>query len=186
MRTKKFIESKNALRLGFGPRSRAFSLVEVVLSLGIVTFCSLTLIALIPEGLSSNKASREQIIALNLCRNIESDLKGTASTNTVSPLYGITIPLATSTVPNTNITTLYDSYATSTVSFSATRSSSSQYRFTVTLVGPTTSSPNDPVNAKIQATWPPSVTPLAPSTFSNPTNTTGTVNLDIAINRFGS
>jgi len=185
MRTKKIIESKNALRLGFGPRSLAFSLVEVVLSLGIVTFCSLTLIALIPEGLSSNKASREQIIALNLCRNIESDLKSTASTTNSSPLYGITIPAAAS-VPTTNVTTLYDSYATSANSFSTTRSSSSQYRFTVTLVGPTTSSPNDPVNAKIQATWPPSVTPVAPSSLGNPTNTIGTVNLDIAINRFGS
>ncbi len=118
--------------------------------------------ALIPEGLNANKASREQIIALNLCRNIESDLKATASTTNSSPLYGITIPAASGTVPNTNIVTLYDSYATSTASFSTTRSSSSQYCFTVTLVGATTSSPNDPVNAKIQATWPSSVVPHAP------------------------
>jgi len=186
MRNRNFNRRNGGLSLCANAPRQAFSLVEVVLSLGIVTFCSLTLIALIPEGLNANKASREQIIALNLCRNIESDLKATASTSTVSPLFGIAIPAATTAIPSTNTVTLYDSYATSTVSFSTTRSSSSQYRFTVTLVGATTSSPNDPVNAKIQATWPSSVAPLTPSSESNPTNTIGTVNLDVAINRFGS
>lgn len=165
--------------------TRAFSLVEVVVSIGIVTFCSLTLIALIPGGLSANKITREQIIALNLCRNIESDLKATASTNTVSPLYSIPVPITAAT-PTTNIVTLYDTYASSATSFSTTPTTASQYRFTVTLVGATTTSPNDPVNAKIQATWPAVLVPASPSPQSNPTNTVGAVELDIAINRCGS
>jgi len=165
-------------------RKRGFSLVEVVLSLGIVIFCSMTLIALIPVGLNANKLSREQIIALNLCRSIESDLKATPSTATTDPLYGISMPAAGATTTST----LYDTYASGTgISFSTTSKPTSQYRFTVTLTGAPTTSPNDPVNVKIQATWPATVTPAAPLTGQiNPPNVVGTVNLDVAINRFGS
>jgi uncharacterized protein (TIGR02598 family) len=161
-----------------------FSLVEVVLSLGIVTFCSMTLIALIPVGLNANKLSREQIIALNLCRSIESDLKATPATSTTDPLYGITIPAAGATTT----ATLYDTYASGTgVSFSTTYKPSSEYRFTVTLTGPPVTSPNDPVNVQIQGTWPALIVPAAPlSGQVNPPNVAGTVNLDVVINRIGS
>jgi uncharacterized protein (TIGR02598 family) len=160
-----------------------FSLVEVVLSLGIITFCSVTLVALIPVGLNANKASREQITALNLCSSIESDLKATPSTGTKSPLYLIAMPAAGATTT----ATLYDTYSSSTTSFGTTVQASSRYRFTITLAGPATTSPNDPVNVKIQATWPASVIPATPPTGQlNPPNVAGTVNLDVAVNRFGS
>ena len=160
---------------------RAFSLVEIVLAIGVVTFCLLSLLGLISVGLNDNKLVREQIIALNLCRNIESDLRATGPTNTVSPLYGIPIPAA----GTSSSTTLYDSYATGTASFGA-MTSASQYRFTITLTGPASGFPNDPVNANIEATWPAQIVPKSPSSTSNPTNVVGTVNLDVAINRVGS
>jgi type II secretory pathway pseudopilin PulG len=164
-------------------RKRGFSLVEVVFSLGVVTFCSFTLIALIPGGLMANKSSREQITALNLCRNLESDLKATAPSSTKSPLYGITLPGAGATL---SPAPLYDTYSSSTVSF-GTYQSTSQYRFSITLTGSPTTSPNDPVMVKIQATWPAAVVPAAPlAGQSNPPNVAGTVNLEVAINRFGS
>lgn len=162
-------------------KTQAFSLIEVVLALGIITFSFLILIALISLGLNSNRLAHEQIIALNLCRQIESDLKATPSTNSVSPLYAIAVP----SVGVTNTTVLYDSYSSSTTSFGSV-ATNSQYRFTITLTGPPTTSPNDPVNAQIQATWPAQVVPLAASATSNPTNVVGTVNLDVAITRFGS
>jgi Tfp pilus assembly protein PilV len=172
-------------RLRSRGRRRGFSLVEVVLSLGIVTFCSVTLVALIPVGLSANKASREQITALNLCRSIESDLKATpAGAGAKSPLYAIAMPAAGAT---STPVMLYDTYAGSTTSFGTTIQPSSQYRFTITLTGPPTTSPNDPVNVTIQATWPASVVPASPVPPQiNPPNVVGTVNLDVAINRFGS
>jgi type II secretory pathway pseudopilin PulG len=179
-------------RLGFGRigiplgarargRVRAFSLVEVVVALGVVTFCLLSLIGLASVGLNSNKLVREQIIALDLCRQIESDLKATGATNTISPLYGIAIPAAGASVT----TTLYDTYPSSTTSFGPAQAANSQYRFTVVLNGPATTSPNDPVNANIQATWPPGTTPRAPL-LGTPTNVIGTINLDVAVNRNGS
>lgn len=56
-----------------GPISRqttrsAFSLVEVTLSIGIVSFCLLGLIGLMPVGLSAVKAAREEAAASN-CLN---------------------------------------------------------------------------------------------------------------------
>jgi type II secretory pathway pseudopilin PulG len=161
----------------------AFSLVEVVMAIGIISFCLLTLVAMVSVGLGANRLVREQVVGLSLCREIESDLKATASTNSVSPLYQIPIPA----VGATTTTTRYDSYASSTASFSTTRpTTGSQYRFTITLTGASNTSPNDPVNARIQATWPPQIVPSAPSSLSNPTNVIGTVNLDVAVNRFGS
>jgi uncharacterized protein (TIGR02598 family) len=179
-------QNPNGHRQGFRIRGgrRGFSLVEVVLSLGIVTFCSMTLIALIPVGLTANKLSREQIIALNLCRSIESDLKATSSTGTTDPIYGIAMPVAGAT----GTATLYDTYASGTgVSFSKTYNSTSEYRFTITLTGPPTTSPNDPVNVQIQGTWPAAIVPATPfSGQINPPNVVGAVNLDVTINRFGS
>ncbi len=171
--------------LRFRGGKRGFSLVEVVLSLGIVTFVSVTLVALIPVGLSANKASREQITALNYCRNIESDLKATPASASKSPLYGIDISAAA------GVTTLYDNVYTTSGSgmgnFSTTAQSTSQYRFTITPITPPATSPNDPVNVRIQATWPATIVPATPAAGQiNPPNVVGTVNLDVAVNRFGS
>ena len=159
----------------------AFSLVEMVLAIGVVAFCFLTLFGLISVGMNNNRQVREQITGLNLCRQIELDLKATGPTNFISPLYGITIP-ASGAVSST---TVYDSYNANTVSFGA-KTASSQYRFTINLAGPPVTSPNNPVNAQIQATWPPQVVPIAPSPTSNPTNVIGTVSLETTVNRSGS
>ena len=75
----------------------------MVLALGVVTFCLLTLFGLISVGMNNNRLVREQSIGLNLCSQIELDLKATSPTNFISPLYGITIPAAgavSSTTPN--------------------------------------------------------------------------------------
>src|ERR1700677_1466005 len=91
----------------------AFSLVEMVLALGVVTFCLLTLFGLISVGINNNRLVREQSIGLNLCSQIELDLKATSPTNFISPLYGITIPAAGAV----SSTTVYDTYNGNAVSF---------------------------------------------------------------------
>ena len=160
----------------FRRRECAFSLVEVVLALGVVVFCLLILIALIPLGLNANRLSREQIIAFDFCGNIESDLRATNATNSTSPLYQISIPGAGASLTNT----LYDTYAgtAATNMFGTAPVTTSQYRFTITLTGPTTSHPNDPVLANILASWPPQINPLTAQPI-------GKVNLSVAINRVG-
>lgn len=45
---------------------RAFSLVEVTMAIGIVSFCLLALVGLLPVGLNAIKTSREEAAAANV------------------------------------------------------------------------------------------------------------------------
>ncbi len=78
---------------------RAFSLVEVALALGVAAFCLITLMALLPVGITSNKFSLQETTAASLATGVISDLQ--AATNStvspaaqalISPQYGIAIP----------------------------------------------------------------------------------------------
>ncbi len=142
------------------------------MALAVAVFCLLTLLALLPVGLNANRLSRQQIVAFDLCGMIESDLRAT-STNTASPLYQIKMP----TTPAAITSVLYDTYASSAVSFGAASTTSSQYRFTITLTPPATASPSDPVIANITVTWPPQL---------NPQMATEKISVCVAINRVGT
>ena len=76
------------------PNSRGFSLVEVVIAIGILSFCLLAIFGLLPVGLSSNKASVEQSGAANIATAIVADLRATPKppSNPESPQYGLNIP----------------------------------------------------------------------------------------------
>ena len=60
--------------------SRAFSLVEVVLSLGLITFCLTVLMGLIPVGLGAIQNSTQQSGAANCMQEIDDSIRG-ATTN---------------------------------------------------------------------------------------------------------
>jgi uncharacterized protein (TIGR02598 family) len=155
--------------------SKAFSLIEVVIAIGVFSFCLLTLAALIPVGLTDNKSSHDRMVAADLCSSIESDLRATPIGSTTSPLYSIALPTGTTTTT----TTLFDSYSAGTTTFKtgATAPANSQFRFTITLTPAATTAPNDPILANIMATWP------APASTAN---AIGKVNICVAINRVGS
>lgn len=80
---------------GFG--DRAFSLVEVVLALGIMAFCLVPLLALLPAGMKSNQVSAEEIRAVNLLTVLEADLRNThpAANQGKSQLFGLALPYVT-------------------------------------------------------------------------------------------
>jgi uncharacterized protein (TIGR02598 family) len=155
----------------------AFSLVEVVIAIAVFSFCLLTLLALVPVGLTDNKSSRDRMIVSDLCSSLESDMKATATTNFASPINGITFPTPSATATSTATTTLYDIYtSSSTTTFSMTKGPASQYRFTIVLTSyPTNSYPFIPVLANVHVTWPAS---------ASPTVATGSTTAAVAINRF--
>ena len=86
----------------------AFSLVEVVIALGIVSFALLTIVALLPLGLTSESNSNHETAAVDLMHGLVSDLALTPLANTSSIRFGIT-PLPgnaiNSTPPSTNYVT---------------------------------------------------------------------------------
>lgn len=70
------------------PVKKAFSLIEVVLALGLASFALVLLVGLLPVGLQTNKASVEETDGLNLLRRVIADREATPSGKT-SAVYGI-------------------------------------------------------------------------------------------------
>jgi uncharacterized protein (TIGR02598 family) len=141
-----------------------FSLVEVVLALGVAVFCLLSILALLPIGLSNNQTSIEQTSAASFARAIEADLRATARTSPptdqISPLFKIAIP-ATSTATHTLFLTENGS-AAGALDGDAVPSSDQelnpQFRATMTFLPPSAASSGNPSKAatgvRIFITWP--------------------------------
>lgn len=71
-------------------RSFGFSLAEVTVALGIISFAIVALFALIPMGLSSYQASQNETRAAALMRAMESDLRYAVAGES-SPIFGINV-----------------------------------------------------------------------------------------------
>ena len=56
-------------------RTRGFSLVEVILAIGIVSFAFMAVVALLPVGLKTVRESSDESAAMNLLPLVASDLK---------------------------------------------------------------------------------------------------------------
>jgi type II secretory pathway pseudopilin PulG len=71
-----------------------FSLVEVVLALGIVAFALLSIMALLPAGISTNKVSTEEMHATDLLSLLTADLRNTHPSLNASKslLFHLTLP----------------------------------------------------------------------------------------------
>ncbi|MCE0499341.1 MAG: hypothetical protein LV481_15480 [Methylacidiphilales bacterium] len=87
------------------PGGRAgFTLVEVVLALGVTTFCLLTMVGLLAVGISTNKSTIQQSIAANIAGAAMADLRATPLANEsystaeilYSPRFGFELPASTS------------------------------------------------------------------------------------------
>ncbi|MDR1190761.1 MAG: hypothetical protein LBK60_03730 [Verrucomicrobiales bacterium] len=55
--------------------TRGFSLVEVTLALGVVTFCLLALVGLLPMGLDTVKVSNDESAAINCLEQITASIR---------------------------------------------------------------------------------------------------------------
>jgi len=64
---------------GIGNKATAaFSLVEVVMAIGIVSFSLILLVALLPIGLKSNRDSMQESLAVNLLQSMIADRQASA------------------------------------------------------------------------------------------------------------
>jgi len=62
-----------------------FSLIEVVIALGIASFCLITVFALLPIGINTNQNAFEQTAAAGIATAIAADLHGTPTVSTIAP-----------------------------------------------------------------------------------------------------
>lgn len=75
------------MKLSQSTWSRAFSLVEVTLALGMVTFCLLGLVGLLTLGLTTVKSSRDGDTAINSLVHITHAIKGNQRVSISSATY---------------------------------------------------------------------------------------------------
>lgn len=73
----------------FSKSAKAFSLIEVVLALGIVSFAMMAVVGTLPVGLRSSQQSRSQIAAANIARQIQGDLQQISFRSSVADAFTI-------------------------------------------------------------------------------------------------
>lgn len=56
-------------------RLKAFSLVEVVLAIGVVSFAMMAVLGTLPVGLKSSQQSRSQVATANIARQLQGELQ---------------------------------------------------------------------------------------------------------------
>jgi len=141
--------------------SKAFSLVEVTLALGVAGFCLTTLFGLLPVGLNSNQSAVEQTAAAGIADTVLSDLRVTPiSNNPASPRFGFTLPTPGTTASLTPQTLFLKEDGSPSLGKKVGDSpviSEARYRVTVGFIPPTGSA-NTPQKtatmARIVISWP--------------------------------
>lgn len=148
-------------------QSRAFSLVEVTLALGVAAFALVAIFGLLPVGLTSNQNSVEQTAAAGVASSLVADLRATPSASTSSPRFLIPIPAT-----GTSTATLFlkeDGTISGAVNANASPALNPRYRATLYFFAPTTAGLRTATSVRVLLTWPAMADPTAataPSKFS--------------------
>src|SRR5205807_3551026 len=124
-------------------RTAAFSLVELVLALGIVAFCLFAVFGLMPVGMQTNRNATSQTAATNIIAAIVADLRTTPAAATTSPQFAITF--------GTDKTLYFDASGQASTSLSP----DSRYQVNIRW----NSAPTGLQYADLKVTWPASVDP---------------------------
>jgi len=124
-------------------RAAAFSLVEVVLALGVAAFCLIAVLGLLPVGVQTNRNASSQTAVSNIIATVVSDLRTTPAAATTSPEFAITF--------DAEKTLFFDASGQASPSLSG----DSRYRLNVTW----NSAPTGLHYAVLKATWPAAATP---------------------------
>src|SRR5438105_4686137 len=124
-------------------KAAAFSLVEIVLALGVAAFCLIAIVGLMPVGVQTNRNATSQTAATNIMAAIVADLRATPTFNTSSTEFGITF--------RTNAPPLYFD---GSGQFTTLPGANSRYQVNVTCNGT-----SELRYADLKVTWPAAATP---------------------------
>ena len=90
--TYRFLTANSPIQKKIGKRS-AFSLVEVTMAIGLVSFCLVAMLGVLPLGLAQARKSNDQMLALQALSVVITDFQNAASVSTRTGRYGIEIPV---------------------------------------------------------------------------------------------
>lgn len=145
--------------------SHAFSLVEVVLALGIATFGILVIVALLPVGIKSTKDSLEETGAINVLSQVIANQQATPFGQPCTN-YGLPALTNTMTTPQTNTFGISDSNPSIASSLNG-----ATYRVDYVITPPVVFTPpatnyTDPYHIWFKVSWPAQSTNAAGSVES--------------------
>ncbi len=128
-------------------RNSSFSLVEVVLAIGVAAFVLIAIVGMLPVGLKSINESVDESRAINILSSIIADRFSTPFSK-VSQIYGL--PALTNTLiqPATNFFGITDDDQ-----FSDTDLSKARYRVDY-IISPPVTGRRDPYQAWFKVSWP--------------------------------
>jgi type II secretory pathway pseudopilin PulG len=162
----------------FRPRAEtsAFSMVEVVLALGVTSFSLLAILGLLSVALKSNQSAVQQTAANGILSSVTADLRAAPPTFPLglassSQQFSIPIPANPVASPAPAATLRY---FTSEGEFSTTRTGDSRYLLTVTFL-PNGSNSKTATFVKLEVSW--------PAVISDPSKALGSVQTFVALDR---
>jgi uncharacterized protein (TIGR02598 family) len=150
-----------------------FSLIEVTLALGVVSFCMVPLFALLPLGMTTSQNASQQAAATEMATAISADLQASPVIGGTSSRFGIPFPSVSST---SSTSTLFFAQDGSVVAGS-TAGAGSRYRATLTISKD--ASDTTLLKVWIFVTWPALADPSStapPQNFSGSYETATTLN----------
>ena len=159
----------------------AFTLVEVALALGLASFCLLTVLGLVPLGVSTSQMASDQMTASSILTHVLADLHATPMTSppgtaVTSKEYALKLPDNTARTASTAPVFLY--FGDSAQQFSVAQTAgTSRYRLSVNFLP----SPGGRAAAGVNlvVSWPAIVDPANPATGTP----TGRVQVFAALDR---
>jgi len=173
--------STKSIRTKTRHASRAFTLIEVTLAVGVAGFCLLTISGLLPVGLSSNQTSLDQTTAGNISSAIVSDLRSAQPVGAVtSPRFGIPIPASSGAAAPITSGTQTIIYLTANGSVTSVNSVGSAAPVFRAAVGFGTPLQRNATPVRVLISWP----ALAASNSSSwPVNYSGSYEADTTLDR---
>ena len=160
-------------------QSPGFSLVEVVLALGVASVSLLAILALLPVSVSNNQRTLQQTVDTSLVRAIAADLIDTPLTTQTSPRYQIVIPTTGSTTVHT-VFLKEDGTAGGAPDIDADPTQDPKCRATIFFRAPPDTTQKTATGVRILLTWPALADPVAAAT---PSRFSGSYEAYIALNR---
>ena len=146
-----------------GARECGFSLVEVALSVGIVSFALLSIVALLPVGMKVNQQSSNEVQASDLLSALEADLRNTypSANSGKSRVFGLALPYSVDAAGVESLDTGLNLNQMSSVGIAdsggivpITTTPKPAFQATVTYVALPATNSSGPTQARLIINWP--------------------------------
>jgi uncharacterized protein (TIGR02598 family) len=141
-------------------RTRAYSLVEVSLALGLMAIILTSIVALLPLGVRSTRETAQEARAIDYLTLIEADLRNTRTTDGLSPRFKLPLPYTLDAQGRAKLNSALTAHTIHAIGIRQDGTVSApgaqcEHRFTLVYTSiPATAGSMAPLRARLISTWP--------------------------------